>query len=169
MLKTKTPAAITKHFAYVPETEEQILKKKKKQEELDKKKEEDKEKGIKEKTEAQIKKEVTEEKKKRKRRVVVTKDISEFTAAIMSEENQEQVKECMVEIKTFCDGGMPGLERLCRVIESIFKYYEITSSRQQERIIHRCGLKPYTNTQTQTIKFYIEEEDSMPRKFNKRW
>ncbi len=56
-----------------------------------------------------------------------------------------QMQECILEIGAFVRGGIPGLDRLNRVLPNIFKAYDIVDHVDKRRCLLAHGLVPSKN------------------------
>lgn len=60
---------------------------------------------------------------------------------------------CVSEIKAFVRGGPAGLDRLRKVLPSIFRHYRVVSQSQQAHILAKSGLMPVSNGRAVTFLF----------------
>ena len=60
---------------------------------------------------------------------------------------------CQAEIKAFVRGGTPGLDRLRKVLPSVFRHYKVTSRREQAQILIQCRLFPVLDGERMTFEF----------------
>lgn len=64
---------------------------------------------------------------------------------------------CCAEINAFVRGEWGGLARLQRVLESLWIHFRIPV-RARRKLLECLGLRPFTDTRTQRISFYMPKE-----------
>lgn len=62
---------------------------------------------------------------------------------------------CLAELRAFCRGGAPGLERLHRVLPAIFRHYCVPEA-QQRALLGEFGLRPHYDTLARRVSFYLD-------------
>jgi len=60
---------------------------------------------------------------------------------------------CTSEIKAFVRGGTPGLDRLRKVLSSVFRHYKVTSRKEQAQILIQCRLFPVLDGERMSFEF----------------
>ncbi len=69
---------------------------------------------------------------------------------------------CMLEIKAFLGGGVPGQARLKQILPSLFSYFKIITMDSRARLLCNCGLAPIYGEEPSEVTFFFNPDKTNP-------